>query len=82
MAQGTAPGKNMKPMFDGTFKEAGAHPDEFVLEHENGARALIRTYGGNVFSYITKDGVQGMYLFKLSAYLMSICLVYLFSNHT
>lgn len=27
-------------MFDGTFKEAGAHLEQYVLEHENGARAI------------------------------------------
>ena len=43
----TSPGKNMKPMFDGTFKEAGAPLDQYVLENDNGSRAIVRTYGGN-----------------------------------
>lgn len=50
----------LKPMFDGTLKMPGEHLDEYVLEHENGARAVIRTYGCNAFSYINKDGVQVM----------------------
>jgi glucose-6-phosphate 1-epimerase len=50
----------MKPMFDGTMKAPGEHPAQFVLEHENGARAIIRTYGCNALSYINKDGVQVM----------------------
>ena len=39
----TSPGKNLKPMFDGTFKEAGAHLETYVLENENGDRALVDT---------------------------------------
>ena len=31
----------LKPMFDGTIKAPGEHPDQFVLEHENGARAIL-----------------------------------------
>ena len=50
----------MKPMFDGTFKKAGEHSAEYTLEMDNGARAIVRTYGGNAFSYITKDGVEVM----------------------
>jgi glucose-6-phosphate 1-epimerase len=50
----------MKPMFDGTFKKAGEHSDSYTLEMDNGARAIVRTYGGNAFSYITKDGVEVM----------------------
>lgn len=49
-----------KPMADGTFKKAGDFLDEYVLENDNGAKAIIRTYGGNCFSYITKDGVEVM----------------------
>ena len=56
----TSPGKNLKPMADGTFKEAGAHLKEYVLENENGSRAVVRTYGGNCFSWTTKEGVQVM----------------------
>ena len=47
-------------MFDGTFKKAGEHSEQYVLEMDNGARAIVRTYGGNAFSYITKDGVEVM----------------------
>ena len=55
----TAP-PGMKPMFDGTFKKAGEHSEQYVLEMDNGARAIVRSYGGNAFSYITKDGVEVM----------------------
>ena len=37
----TSPGKNLKPMFDGTFKEAGAPLDQYVLENENGSRVSL-----------------------------------------
>ena len=59
-AGGTSPGKNLKPMADGTFKEAGAHLPEYVLEMDNGARAVVRTYGGNCFTWKTKDGMEVM----------------------
>ena len=55
----TAP-PGMKPMFDGTFKKAGEHSEQYVLEMDNGAKAIVRTYGGNAFSYITKDGIEVM----------------------
>ena len=35
-------------------QEAGAPLDQYVLENDNGARAIVRTYGGNSISYITK----------------------------
>lgn len=50
----------LKPSFDGTMQEAGAHLDQYVLEMDNGAKAICRTYGGNVFTYITKDGIEVM----------------------
>ena len=53
-----APGRNLKPMADGTFKEAGAHLETYVLEHENGARALVDTATATCTSWITKDGKQ------------------------
>lgn len=56
----TSPGKNLKPMFDGSFAEAGAPLPQYNLEMDNGAKAIVRTYGGNCFSYITKDGIQVM----------------------
>ena len=39
---------------------AGSHPEEFVLQHDNGAKAIIRTYGCNPFTYITADGIEVM----------------------
>lgn len=54
----TSPGRNLKPMADGTFKEAGAHLETYVLEHENGARALVDTATATCISWITKDGKQ------------------------
>jgi hypothetical protein len=54
----TAPGKNMKPQFDGTFKEAGAHLETYVLEHENGSRALVDTKTATCISWKTADGVE------------------------
>lgn len=53
-------GVNMKPTADGTFREAGAPLEEYVMEMENGAKAICRTFGGNCFSYITKDGIEVM----------------------
>ena len=53
-----APGKNMKPMFDGTFKEAGAHPETFTLENENGARAIVDTKTATCKSWKTADGKE------------------------
>jgi len=55
----TAP-PGMKPMADGTFKKAGEFLPEYVLEMQNGAKAIVRTYGGNCFSYVTKEGVEVM----------------------
>lgn len=55
----TAP-PGMKPMFDGTFKKAGEHSEQYTLEMDNGAKAIVRSFGGNAFSYITKDGVEVM----------------------
>jgi len=54
----TSPGKNLKPQFDGTFKEAGAHLETYVLEHENGARALVNTHDATCVSFIDANGVQ------------------------
>lgn len=31
-----------------------------MLENDNGAKAIVRTYGGNTFTYITKDGIEVM----------------------
>lgn len=54
----TSPGRNLKPMADGTFKEAGAHLEKYVLEHESGARAIVDTATATCISWITKDGKQ------------------------
>lgn len=50
--------KQLKPTFDGTLREAGAPLDEYVLEMENGSRAVCRTFGCNVYTYKTKDGIE------------------------
>ena len=55
--QMTAAPPGYKPMADGTFKKAGDHLPEYLLECE-GAKAIVRTYGGNCFTYITKDGIE------------------------
>jgi len=54
----TAPGKNMKPQFDGTFKEAGAHLETYVLEHDNGSKALVDTKTATCISWKTADGKE------------------------
>ena len=55
---GTSPGANLKPMFDGTFKEAGAHPETFTLEHENGSVAKVDTKTATCISWKTADGKE------------------------
>jgi len=42
------------------MKKRGQAFPEYVLEQQNGARAVIRTYGGNCFTYKTADGVEVM----------------------
>jgi len=42
------------------LKKRGAALPEYVLEMQNGAKAICRTYGGNVFTYKTKDGIEVM----------------------
>ena len=54
----TSPGANLKPMFDGTFKEAGAHPEVFTLEHENGSVAKVDTKTATCISWKTADGKE------------------------
>lgn len=49
---------NMKPQFDGTMKEAGAHLEKYVLEHENGARAIVDTKTATCISWVDQNGVQ------------------------
>ena len=55
--QGRAP-PGMKPRPDGTFGKAGEHLPQYVLEMDNGSKAIVRTYGCNAFTYITKDGIE------------------------
>lgn len=42
------------------FKVDSSPLPQYELQHMNGAKAIIRTYGGNCFSYITKEGIQVM----------------------
>jgi len=58
VAMGTPAGVNMKPQFDGTFKEAGAHLETYVLEHENGSKALVDTKTATCVSWKTADGKE------------------------
>ena len=54
----TAP-PGYKPSFDGTFKKAGEHPTEFILEHENGSKCIVDTETATAFSWkIGKDGKE------------------------
>ena len=50
----------MKPDPNGGFKVAGAHPDTFLLENENGARAVIETDTLSCSSWTTAGGKQMM----------------------
>lgn len=59
VGQGRAP-PGMKPRPDGTFGVAGEHLPQYVLEMDNGAKAIVNTYGGNLFTWITKDGIEIM----------------------
>ncbi len=52
--QTTSPGKNLKPQFDGTFKEAGAHLENYILENENGDRAIVDTKTATCISWMHK----------------------------
>lgn len=49
-----------KPTFDGTLRMPGEHPETYVLENDNGARAVVRTFGGNCFTWKTADGIEVM----------------------
>ena len=48
-----SPGSNLKPMFDGTFKEAGAHLEVYTLDHENGSVAKVDTKTATCISWKT-----------------------------
>ena len=56
--KGTSPGANLKPMFDGTFKEAEAHLEVYTLEHENGSVAKVDTKTATCISWKTADGTE------------------------
>jgi glucose-6-phosphate 1-epimerase len=55
--QGRAP-PGMKPRPDGTFGVAGEHLPQYILEMDNGSKAFVRTFGCNLFTWITKDGIE------------------------
>mmetsp|Transcript_18814 Transcript_18814/g.18932 ORF Transcript_18814/g.18932 Transcript_18814/m.18932 type:complete len:291 (+) Transcript_18814:42-914(+) len=59
IGQGRAP-PGMKPRPDGTFGVAGEHLPQYVLEMDNGAKAMVRTYGCNVYTWTTANGVEIM----------------------
>jgi len=46
--------------WDGKLKKQGDVRDEYVLENDNGSKAIVRTYGGNVFTWVTADGTEVM----------------------
>jgi len=50
----------MKPDGSGGFKVAGAHPETFLLENENGARAVIDTHTLSCTSWKTASGKELM----------------------
>lgn len=54
----TSPGANMKPMADGTFKAAGEHLKEYILEHDNGSRAVVDTVTATCTSWKLADGTE------------------------
>lgn len=53
----TSPGRNLKPTFDGTFVEAGAPLEKYVLENENGDKAFVDTKTATCISWVHK-GVE------------------------
>ena len=48
----TSPGKNLKPTFDGTFKEAGAPLEKYILENENGDKAIVDCKTATCISWV------------------------------
>jgi len=67
----TAAPPGYKPSFDGTFKKAGEHPTEFVLEHENGSKCIVDTETATAFSWKKgKDGKE-MITAKKSAHFIN-----------
>jgi len=56
----TRPPPGWTVSWDGILKKQGAARGEYDLALDNGAKAIIRTYGCNVFTWITKDGIEVM----------------------
>ena len=48
----------MKPMADGTWKEAGAHLEVYSLDHSCGAKALVDTETATAFSWKDASGKE------------------------
>eukprot|EP01035_Chromulina_nebulosa_P021109 gene21109-27353_t len=42
----------------GALKARGPPKPQYVLEQQNGAVAIVRTFGGNVYTWKTKDGIE------------------------
>jgi D-hexose-6-phosphate mutarotase len=42
------------------LKKRGTPFPEYILEQQNGAKAVVRTYGGNVYTWKTKEGIEIM----------------------
>jgi len=57
--KGTRPPPGWTVTHDGLLKKQGDARQEYNLDLD-GAKAIVRTYGGNVFTYITKDGIEVM----------------------
>lgn len=49
-----------KPTFDGTWRVPGQHPEDYVLEMESGAKAVVRTHACNAFTWTLPDGTEIM----------------------
>lgn len=56
---GVAP-PGYKPMADGTYKKAGEHAENFLLDNENGSVAKVDTKQGGTFTWKNADGVELM----------------------
>jgi hypothetical protein len=48
----------MKPDPNGGFKVAGAHPETFLLENENGSKAVVDTHTLSIISWKTASGTE------------------------
>lgn len=40
------------------LKKRGSALPEYLLEQQNGAKATVRTFGGNVYTWTTKEGIE------------------------